>query len=354
MPLSRVRIATFRCLRAAELELSPGRNYIYGANGAGKTSLLEALFVLGRGRSFRTRQMRRLVQHGGNGFAIFGEALVEGTPRRLGVAYAAGRLEKKVDGQPAVGMAELAHLVPVHAIDPSMHALIEGGPSERRRFLDWGVFHVEHTYLEEWKRYRRVLSQRNSALKRAAGPAELRTWTHALAEAGAFVEQSRQRYLRRLAPMVGDFGRTLLDAQLTLDYRAGWTAETSLAAALEAGEARDRQSGTTEVGPHRAELVLRLEERRVQDEASRGQQKLTAAALILAQVAVESVDRPLRSILVVDDPVAELDGRSLERLLGGLGGLQAQLVLTALSAGSLPPTPGAPVFHVERGEVHRV
>jgi DNA replication and repair protein RecF len=351
LPLSRVRIATFRCLRAVELELDARRNYIFGPNGAGKTSLLEALYVLGRGRSFRTRQMRRLIQHGSEGFAVYGEVDAAGASRRLGVAYRAGRLEKKIDGQPALGMAELAALLPVHALDPSMHGLVEGGPSERRRFLDWGVFHVEHAYLEVWKRYRRVLSQRNAALKQSAGSAELRPWSEALAEAGTAVEQSRRRYLERLAPFVDEFGRRLLDAPLTLDYRPGWPAEATLAEALAAGEARDRQTGTSESGPHRAELVLRLADRRVQDEASRGQQKLTAAALILAQVAVESADRPLRSVLVVDDPVAEPDARSLQRLLAALADLRAQLVFTALSTAHLPPEPGSPVFHVERGEV---
>lgn len=354
MPLSRVRITTFRCLGAAELELDSRRNYIFGSNGAGKTSLLEAVFVLGRGRSFRTRQMRRLVQHGSDGFAVFGEAEADSVSRRLGVAYGAGRLEKKIDGQPATGMAELAALLPVHVIDPSMHGLVEGGPSERRRFLDWGVFHVEHAYLETWKRYRRVLSQRNAALKHSAGSAALRPWSEALVEAGTAVERSRQSYLDRLAPFVDEFGRRLLDTPFTVEYRSGWPADATLAEALAAGEARDRQSGTTESGPHRAELVLRLAGRRVQDEASRGQQKLTAAALILAQVAVESADRPLRSILVVDDPVAELDSGSLQRLLAALGDLRAQLVFTALTPSHLPPEADSPVFHVERGEVRKL
>lgn len=354
MPLSRVRIATFRCLRDVDIALDSSRNYIFGANGAGKTSLLEAVFVLGRGRSFRTRQMRRLVQHGSDAFAVFGEVLAEDATRRLGVAYRAGRLEKKVDGQTALGMAELAALLPVHALDPSIHGLVEGGPSERRRFLDWGVFHVEPGYLEAWKRYRRVLSQRNAALKYAVTNAELRPWSRALAEAGAIVEASRRAYLERLAPRVEDFGRRLLDARLELDYRPGWPADTPLDEALTHGEERDRQSGTTETGPHRAEIVLRLADRRVQDEASRGQQKLTAAALVLAQVAVESADRPLRSVLVVDDPVAELDSRSLERLLEALATLRAQLIFTALTPEQLRPEPGAPVFHVERGGVRRL
>ena len=342
-------MTTLRCLREVELELHPARNSIFGPNGAGKTSVLEGIFVLGRGRSFRTRQMRRLVQHGADGFTVFGEVATAGVTRRLGVAYRAGRLEKKLDGEGAAGMAELAALLPVHALDPSMHALVEGGPSERRRFLDWGVFHVEPGYLDAWKGYRRVLSQRNAALKRAAGPAELRPWTIALVDAAAVVDESRRRYLERLGAYVNDFGLRLLDRPLTLDYRRGWAAGERLDDVLATNQARDRQSGSTEAGPHRAEVVLRLDERRAQDEASRGQQKLTAAALILAQVAVESVERPAQSVLVVDDPAAELDTRSLDRLLAALSELRAQLIFTALTPADLPFQADFPAFHVERG-----
>jgi DNA replication and repair protein RecF len=336
-----------------ELSLDPRRNYVFGPNGAGKTSLLEGMFVLGRGRSFRTRQIRRLVRHGEDGFAVFGAVDGEAT-RQLGVAYREGRLEKKIDGTPANGMAELAEILPVHALDPSMHALVEGGPSERRRFLDWGVFHVEHGYLEAWKRYRRVLSQRNAALKRAGSSTELRPWSLELVEAAAAVEASRRRYIERLGREVEVVGRRLLERPLTLDYRRGWPDREAFADWLEASEAEDREQGTTTAGPHRAELVLRLDGRRVQDEASRGQQKLTAAALILAQVAVEGALRSPRSLVVVDDPAAELDGESLERLLAAMTDLPAQLVFTALTPRHLPPAPERPVFHVEQGEVRTV
>lgn len=296
--------------------------------------------------------MRRLVMRGAEGFSVFGTVESgEGRVRRLGVAYSAGRFEKKIDGEPAGGMAELAAILPVHAIDPSMHALVEGGPSERRRFLDWGVFHVEHAYLEAWKQYRRALSQRNAALKASARQAELRPWCVALAEAGARVDESRLRYVEQLAPRFALFGERLLGRTLAVDYRRGWPAEQPLLDSLLANEARDRAAGTTEQGPHRAELVVRLEERRIQDEASRGQQKLAAAALILAQVSVEAAARPHDSVLVVDDPAAELDARSLARLLEAIAALPVQVLFTALSPADLPPEPDGPVFHVEQGAI---
>ena len=173
-------------------------------------------------------------------------------------------------------MAQLAELLPVHAIDPSMHALVEGGPSERRRFLDWGVFHVEPSYLEAWKRYRRVLSQRNAALKRAASDAELRPWSMALVEAGAAVDEQPARAIStRLAPYVTDVRPAAAGsaADARLPARLGRRASVSRTRWPPPRRAIGR-AAAREAGPHRAEIVLRLDDRRVQDEASRGQQKL--------------------------------------------------------------------------------
>lgn len=309
--------------------------------------------MLGRGRSFRTRQTGRLVQRGQSGFAVYGEVPTSSGQRRLGVSFDAGHLTKRVDGQDATGMAALAEILPIHSLDPSSHQLVEGAPTERRRFLDWGVFHVEHTYLDSWKRYRRILSQRNAALKAGATGAALRSWTTALLESGGAVDASRRSYVGRLSPLISEFGQRLLDQPLSIEYRAGWAKGQSFETALAASERRDLVSRTTEVGPHRADLEIHLAGRRLQDEASRGQQKLAAASMVLAQLVAGAAEAG-SPILLVDDPAAELDARSLGRLLELLERLPAQIVLTALSAEHLVPAPGYPVFHVERGTVREV
>ena len=352
MALAQLRIAGLRCLSDVELELDAAWNFIFGPNGAGKTSILEGIFVLGRGRSFRTRQSARLVAHGTSGFAVFGEVSTPIGNRRLGVSFANGHLEKRIDAQDAGTMAALATLLPVQSIDPGSHQLVEGGPSERRRFLDWGVFHVEHDYLEAWRRYRRTLSQRNAALKSGGPRAVLRSWTQAVVETGMAVHQGRDGYVTRLAPWVHDFGRELLEQELSVEYRKGWSKELSLEAALVAGEHTDLAHGTTGAGPHRADIEILLSGRRVQDEASRGQQKLAAAALILAQLAASP--EPARQVLLVDDPAAELDRGALGRLLRLLERLPVQRVLTGLSPEQLKPLKPYPVFHVERGALRKV
>jgi DNA replication and repair protein RecF len=353
LALRRLKITDVRCLSEVELSLDPTRNYIYGANGAGKTTILEAVFLLGRGRSFRTRQLRRLVRHGRTGLAVYGEVEQGDRLRRLGVALQSGRLEKKIDGEAAAGTASLVEILPLHTIDPSVHELIQGGPSERRRFLDWGVFHVEHGYLDAWRRYRRVLGQRNAALKAGGRPSEIATWSAALAEAGEVVDRGRATYVAQLAPELAERGRAVLGRPLALSYERGWLVDMPLEAALRAAEPRDRLLGNTELGPHRADLGILLDSERVQGQASRGQQKLAASALVISQASVFSRVRG-RSTLLVDDPAAELDSAALERLMAALETVDAQLILTALSTSQLKSTKDSSVFHVEHGEVREL
>lgn len=353
MALTSLRVTSLRCLEHVEIELDSRRNYLFGANGAGKTSVLESAYVLGRGRSFRTRQLRKLVRSGDAGFTVYGEVRDDSFGvRRLGVAIEQSGLVKRLDGAPAE-MGQLARVFPVHAIDPGLHALIEGGPSERRRFLDWGVFHVEHGYLAEWRRYRRLLGQRNAALK-TAGPAELRSWTIALGEAGVAVDRARRAYVSSLTGPTAATGEALLGQPIGLEYRSGWARDAALEAVLTANESVDRAAGTTTAGPHRADLRILIESRGVRDEASRGQQKLVAIALVVAQVAVHFDLTGTRVTVLVDDPAAELDRLRLERLLGTLDALPAQLVITTLGLEALPVPAGFPVFHVEQGRIRRV
>jgi len=351
LPLRGLRVSSLRCLKEVELELDPVRNYFYGANGAGKTSVLEAVFFLGRGRSFRTRQARALVSYGEVGLAVSGDLEDGVRVRRIGAAFRDRRLERRLDGAAASGSA-IAEVLPVQTIGPESHRLIEGAPSERRRFLDWGVFHVEHSYLEAWQRYRRVLGQRNAALQRAgAPPDELRVWTEALTAAGLEIDRFRKGYVERLIPAMNGHAQALLGHAISVDYYRGWRADLSLAEALDASTARDRSLGHTEPGPHRADLRLRVEGRRVQDEASRGQQKLIAAALVLAQESVLAATTATRGVLLVDDPASELDEAAFRRLLERLATVRSQLLFTGLTPLAIDKKPQTAVFHVERGQV---
>ncbi|HEX9706039.1 MAG TPA: DNA replication and repair protein RecF, partial [Steroidobacteraceae bacterium] len=184
MPLGWFRAEHFRCLAGVELELDPGANLFVGPNASGKTSLLEAAFFLSRGRSFRSRRRAALVAHGHDAFVLTGQSLAAPVPAVLGVRASRAGTEWHVGGAVAGGIADVAERFAAQVIDPGVHKLLEEGPSRRRRFLDWGVFHVEPRFLPTWRRYHQALRQRNAALKQDGSDEDLAAWEQELAASG--------------------------------------------------------------------------------------------------------------------------------------------------------------------------
>jgi DNA replication and repair protein RecF len=354
VPLRRVQVTDFRCLQSAALDLDARFTLISGANASGKTSLLEAIYVLGRGRSFRTRRLEHLIRRGAERFVVFGEADSDGQRIPLGVEGSPTGVRAQIAGARASSLAELALRLPVQIIDPEVHHLIEEGPSRRRRFLDWGVFHVEPSFIGHWQRYQQALRQRNAALKSQQSPAAIAAWDRELLSYGNLVTEARSRYVGLLAPQAELIGRKLLGMELTLGYRQGWSKESSFAEALAQSSRHDFDSGATQVGPHRAELSIRLDGIAVKDRISRGQQKLLAAALLLAQVKLFPDDAAVKPCLLLDDPAAELDDEHLAGLIREVSAHEVQLIVTTLhSEFSAFGTPGRR-FKVEGGEVRPV
>ena len=347
--IRRFRVTNFRCLENAELEFGADFNLIYGANASGKTSLLEALAYLGRGKSFRGASTANLVRHGESEFVLFGETERDARSHKLGVRNSKDGLEVRVDGSGEGGVAALADALPLQVIDPEVHNLVAGGPELRRRFLDWVAFHVEHDHLETWRRFRRALKQRNAALKVRSALATIRSWNAEFVELSEALDQSRRRSLEVAIESLGDYGRGLLGTELGFEYQQGWSKDKSLEQSLEEGLERDLQLGVSQHGPHRADLKIRYDERQARKLVSRGQQKLLASAMILAatDTAQIALERPL--LLLLDDPAAELDADSLARLLEAVSGLGCQVVATSLEKDALAMPPGSAMFHVEHG-----
>lgn len=260
--------------------------------------------------------------------------------------------EIHLDGETGGTRADLATYLPIQAIDADVHTLVQGGPERRRRFMDWGVFHVKHDFLPCWQRYRRALQQRNSALKQKLDSSTVAAWDKELVEAGISVDIERRAYIDHFSPVFTTITRRLLSLDASCAYLSGWPEGEEFAEALARSAARDRTYGSTQVGPHRAELKLEVDSHKARHRVSRGQQKLIGIALILAQsqLVAEIVDR--RVLLLVDEPKAELDSDRLGRLMETLQEAPAQLFLTGLEKGGLPGTSKARVFHVKHGRLH--
>ena len=351
MAVQLFRAENFRCLEKAEFEPDPQYNLIYGANASGKTSLLEALAYLGRGKSFRGAPVTSLIRHGEKEFVLFGKLRRGEQVSSVGVRNSRDGLEVRVDGDSAGGSAVLAEALPLQIIDPDVHNLVSGGPEERRRYLDWVAFHVEHDFLPCWRRFKRALKQRNAALR--AGGAGVEPWNAEFVELGLRVDEARRAVLEICTDCLEEQGATLLGSDVRFEYRSGWSNDKTLVEALTESWERDLQQGSTQVGPHRADIKLIYNERQARRLVSRGQQKLLACSMVLGatEIVQSHLERPL--LLLLDDPAAELDDDSLERLMSQVFGLGCQVIATSLTPDNLK-FPNAPaVFHVKHGELTR-
>jgi DNA replication and repair protein RecF len=427
LSLIELTVDDLRCIEHAELHLDPGHNLIWGGNGSGKTSLLESIFLLGRGRSFRTRNSERLIRHGRDRLVVFGRTggnlgignssagdIPDGAPEstadlgapggnpdsradsvRLGkplggldpymrfsaqesvsgysdLATAVGRPENaapfsrplgvqvsridgtiaRISGSTARSLTELTQAFPVQVIDPGVHKLVEEGGHRRRRWMDWAVFHVEHQFGDWWLRYTRILKQRNAALR--TQPAQVSVWDAELAKVGELIAAARRQFVESLLPYWRESVLALSGLEPELHYFKGWAHDVSLAEALVASKARDESRRLTHPGPHRADVIVRMNGRPAREVLSRGQQKLVAVAMTLAQLNLLQQATQTTPTLLLDDPAAELDGDHLRRFIEQVMRLRSQLVLTSLHSEShLFGTPNR-VFHVEQGRVQPV
>lgn len=352
MILTRLQIEDFRCLQSIDLGFERDVALISGPNGAGKTSLLEACHFAGRGRSFRQPRAERLVRHGQSQFRLVAEFQLGAVTRRVGIEYGRGHQRIRIDGADASSLADIAGELVIQVIEPEIHRLVAEGPEGRRRFVDYGVFHVEPAYLAAWRRFRRTLKQRNALLRQGAPPGALGVWDEALVTSAETIDSFRSGYVRMLRPQVQRIADDLGLPTIELAYRPGWDDSKTMLDALNDSMKTDMAMRQTTVGPHRADLKVSWDGRLAKTVVSRGQQKLLASAMILAQTELLARLKQDRSLLLVDDPGAELDGRALAALMDRLEDMPGQRILTSLQS-EIPGLRSAPqAFHVERGQIH--
>ena len=360
--LTRLDIYNVRNLSAVRMTGLGTTCVLYGENGSGKTSVLEAIHMLSLARSFRVSSARSVIRHGDAYCTVYGEVSQPGGGvRGLGVQREkSGLATLKVAGRPVRNVSSLVAELPVLVMNADSFQLLEGPPAGRRRFLDWGVFHVEHEFFAAWQRFQRCIKQRNTLLRRdKLQTEELAAWTRDLAQAGERLTACRRRYFEQLVPIFQAVVAEVLpecDA-VALRFRQGWDSTLPYADALAATAGSDREQGYTHVGPQRAEVVVTVDGHSAADTLSRGQQKMVVCALKLAQGHVlRRQERPMTCTYLIDDLPSELDAAHTRRVCGQLAELGAQVFITCIAheamAGMWPAQAAPPqLFHVEQGQV---
>ncbi len=319
-----------------------GLAIISGPNGSGKTTLLEAIYALTYGKSFRTSDSPQLIQHGQDSFALFASLLpndannlqaftvgVQRDRNRGVIAQCLGEPEK---------FSEIARMLPIRIISPTeAYVLINGGPEQRRKFLDWGVFHVKHSYWGLLKKLNRIIKQKSAALKMRCSDEELEQWNQILSEVSYALHNMRQQYINQLKHILAEY-QALLPAirDVSLDYFPGWArGNDDLPTQLSTVLKQERQQGHCLIGPHRAEILLNTPFGTSKDQLSRGRQKMLAIALYLSQGKLLYQEKGQHPLYLIDDFSSELDLDGQQLLVDALDPKDKQIIITTLEAGQI-------------------
>ncbi len=356
--IRRLTISNVRNLQQVELTPEPGINIITGPNGAGKTSLLEAIYILGRGRSFRSRRSNDWITRGADKARVVAEinhsqpAVTTAQNTVLGLERDRKTWLARINGETVNSFAQLSRQLPLVLFEPNAHELINGGPEQRRTFLDWGVFHVEPDYVPQWRRYYRAVRQRNAALREKAPVSLIHSLSPAIATAAAALDQMRQLFFQRLEAVYTSLYQQLQPdiPPAVLSYQRGWPDEQPLEALLHSELSKDMENGYTRHGCHRADIVMHHQQRQLRGWLSRGQQKLMALLLLLAQQETWSTHNNKPPLIMLDDLYSELDVSHSRSVLQLLSGLSAQVWITATDD-TLMREYDAGRFHVEHGQL---
>lgn len=352
MNVNLLRLSNLRCFESAEFRPGPTVNWLVGANGAGKTTLLEAAHILSHGRSFRAGGRSAPRRHTALEFTIHAELRQGVSNHRLGVTRRDEQWQARLDGVDLPTLAPLFEVCPVVGFWPESLALITGAADERRSFLDWSVFHVEHASLELWRSWRRALRQRNLLLRMDAPDAEFEPWERELAILAARIHASRERCLTSLEPFLCREADWLVPelGEARITYRPGWSEVDGLQEELAASRTRDRERGFTQHGPHRADWMLRFAKVAQREHLSRGQAKAVALVCVLAQAQWLQQRIGEYPLLCLDDLGSELDTAHLAKVVDWLKGKSIQCWLTATGKPSRVED-DTRMFHVEHAGV---
>ncbi|HBD13663.1 MAG TPA: DNA replication/repair protein RecF [Porticoccaceae bacterium] len=362
MRIKKLAVKNVRNIDSIEIEPAPGLNFIFGENGSGKTSLLEAIYLLSRGRSFRTRRLQSIISADSKDCTVFAKLLEEEStaPREipLGVSRrAGGGFVFKIDGRSVQSAAKLSETLPLILLNSESFALVEAGPAYRRKFLDWGVFHVEPAFQMLWRDFRRCLKQRNSLLRHdKMSRSQLLVWDQEFVRVSEQMSALRRDYFEQLRPIFSQLLEPLSAVEgLELTFKPGWEESKPLEEALKDSFNRDRRQGQTHVGAHRSDIEIIANGRPALETLSRGQIKVVLLALQIAQGQTLKNISQRSCLYLLDDLAAELDQEHLQRGLYLLADMGIQAFVTGTNSTQLEsavPKDGvnmAALFHVKQG-----
>ncbi len=357
MSVVRLTIRNFRNIVESNTDLHPSLNFILGDNGSGKSSFLESLFFLGHGKSFRTTKVENIVSHD---FTKFVVSIKNINDNQIGISrnLVSNETEIKINGEKFNKLSELAKNIAVQIITPESFKLFFGGPKERRKFVDLGLFHVEHSFSQEWKEFSRILKQRNACLRSGFDISKMKYWNDIFCVHSDRVAKLRAEYITLFKIEFLIWAKLLLPnfyQLIEIQYLQGWKQNTKLLDVIENNRERELNLGYTISGSHKFDVRFNMNKSPIETQLSRGQQKLFLLALTFAQAKLIEKVKRVKPILLIDDVGAELDSQSRILLNHAIEQLNCQVIITAIERAAIiplvPTNNNYKMFHVKHGKI---
>lgn len=358
MKLDEVQISHFRNINDLSLTAHESLNVFLGANGSGKSSILEALHYLGFARSFRTHKHKSVISHNQPGFTVFCSAFVEGgNQQKFGISRLIDdSCIVNINGQKSKRASDLASYLPIQIFTPQSSDLLLGAPKLRRRYLDWLLFHVEQPFNLDFQVFSRSLKHLNALYKSKQPLQGLDYWNDMLCEKGEAITLNRANLLdENLIELIkANLKEFLPEFSFEISYYRGWEKDYSLNEAILKNRPRDQKNGFLSVGPHKADLRIKTQGANAHEVLSRGQLRMLVAGMQLAQTQYLHARTAKTSIFLLDDVGAELDEEKRKVFISRLNTSDTQLFVTAIDIKQLEFLENyndKKVFHVEHGQV---
>ncbi|TNF65221.1 MAG: DNA replication/repair protein RecF [Gammaproteobacteria bacterium] len=333
MHISQFKISNFRNITTSDITFHPHINLIEGLNGSGKTSLLEALYFISHGRSFKANQLNRIIQYDTSETTLFAEINHAEMPKTLALQKNKnGQTELRLNHNTVNTQSELTRILPMQILHPGSFAILTSGAKYRCQLLDWGAFYSQNAFHPLWRKTKQLIRQRNSLLKQNPNETMLKPWDYELTTCSIQLDQLRSDYMHKLQIEINTLLPIFSKQSLNFDYYRGWSNQEELSHALKRHLAQDIKSGFTHYGPHRADLKITTNHLPACDVLSRGQQKLLILMLKLAQGALFYKEHQTPCIYLIDDLLSELDKHATKAVLEFIKTQNAQVFISAINS----------------------
>ena len=353
VPIEQVLIRNTRNLKELNISLHPCMNVICGGNGAGKSSLIESMYLLTTGYGVRSRSPRNMVSFGKEELSVSAKIKIGSVLKIATLQYSLKKgTQLRINDRRVVSLAEASATQASRIFHPDSHLLVSGSSLKRRQYLDWGAFHANRDFIKVWKTYTHCLKQRNFLLATRSSRKDLEMWNQSFEESAHKLDVYRQAYFNKVLKFVSALLEDISPgSELQVKYFPGWDREKDITELLYANYSQELKSGTTSIGPHRAGINITYAGKNAKNFISRGEQRWLTVVLILAQIQqfVKATDKTC--LILIDDIASELDAHIYSWLLAKFMALGQQIIFTSIDESAMPVLDGSSfrVFRLENG-----